>query len=222
MHLGARASPHPAASAEHCEAVTQTVQLAHLVTAEQHRHAVPRERLRQPPHVTSTGWVQPCCRLVQQQQSGRAHQRRRDAQSLAHPGGVAGHAIARPINELDLGKRLVDAGTCIRFIQLGQHLQVRPPRQIRIEARILDEAGHSSVAVSVDGACLPEQRHLAGVGAHKSEQDLKRVVFPAPLGPSRPLISPSATVTSTSSRARISPYRLLKPLAISAAMAARV
>src|SRR5437667_552336 len=48
-------------------------------------------------------------------------------------------------------------------------------------------------------------------GARNPESRLKTVVFPAPLGPMRPTISPSATVRSSPSTARRPPKRLESP-----------
>src|SRR5438045_9160855 len=58
---------------------------------------------------------------------------------------------------------------------------------------------------------LPSNRIVPAVGGRNPDSRLKHVVFPAPLGPINPTISPSSTVRSTPLTAARPPKYRLRP-----------
>ncbi len=113
------------------------------MAAEDHGHALCRELAQQPADRARPRRIKPAGRLVEQQQTGIAQQRGGDAQPLAHPGGVAADAVAGPWTETDAIQRGVDLSRAV-VVELGQKLEVRPPREVGVEARVLDEAGDTA------------------------------------------------------------------------------
>ena len=70
-------------------------------------------------------------------------------------------------------------------------------------------------AVDGDGvgwASRPSTRAVPAVGRCRSRRARMVVVFPAPLGPRKPKISPGSTRRSRSSTARIDPKTLVRPI----------
>ena len=63
------------------------------------------------------------------------------------------------------------------------------------------------------GRIDPSSVTFPSVGMYMPVRQLKKVVFPAPLGPMRPTISPSCTFMLTSSTAVRPPKRIVTPLA---------
>ena len=174
------------------------------MAAEQDRHAVASELRQHRPDLAGAGGIETAGGLVEQQQSGRPQQRRGDPEALAHPGRVPAHPVAGPGGQPDLFEKLVEpsgagggvgggvgggGGSGVAPIELGQQLEVRPPRQVRVEGRVLNEAGHAierHLIVPVDWAVQeldpasvrphqpeehPQERGLAGaIGTEKAAQ----------------------------------------------------
>ena len=77
--------------------------------------------------------------LVEDQQARAAQQRGGDAQALAHPVGVAAHAVLRPRGQLDDLEHLVDPLPRAATVERGEQFEVLASRQVGVEARRLHE-----------------------------------------------------------------------------------
>ena len=130
-----------------------------------------REPADQRAHVARAGWIERARRLVEQEQAGRAQERRRHTETLAHAGGVAGYGEVGVRREADV----IERGTDLRSsttIQTKQQLEVPSSGKIRIEGRRLDEScnavGHGP---GYRLTCGAKQRYGAGVAPDEAEQD---------------------------------------------------
>ncbi len=92
-------------------------------------------------HVAHPRRVEARLRLVEDEQARAAKERRRDAEPLAHPVGVAADPVARTIGQVDGVEHLADPQTGVAAVVGREQLQVLAPGQVGIELRGLDEPG---------------------------------------------------------------------------------
>ena len=87
------------------------------------------------------------------------------------------------LRQVDRRERVVDAVGRVAAVQRGDELEVPAAAQIRIEARLLDEAGDAvEGARPVDDGVAAEQLRRALVGPDQPEQDPQRCRLPGAVG----------------------------------------
>ena len=119
---------------------------------------------------------------------GRAQQRCRDPEPLAHPVREAADAMAGARGQLDDLEHLVDALPCAAAVERGEQLEVLARGEVGIEARRLDESGdalQSARAPSRIGS-RPNSSTVPSVGMISPSAIRSVVVLPAPFGPRKP------------------------------------
>ena len=136
-------------------------------------------------HVAHAGRIQAGRGLVEQQQPRIAQQRRGDAETLAHAVRVAADAVALAVGQLDDVQRLVDPRRGVAAVERREQLEVLAAREVRIEARRLDEARDAVQrrARRRRSGRDPKSRTSPAVGRMSPSSIRSTVVLPAPLGP---------------------------------------
>ena len=176
-----------AARADDRHAVAELLDLVHEVAREQHRDAALGQRADERAHVAHARRVEAGRRLVQQQQARAADQRAGDAEALAHAVGVAADAILRPAGEVDGVERRVDLRARVAAVERRHQLEVLAAREVRVEARRLDEPRDAlEGAHAVDHRIPAEQPGAPPLGRISPSSMRSDVVLPAPFGPRYP------------------------------------
>ena len=155
------------------------------MAGEQDGHPLLGEAPDQQAHVAHARRVKTGRGLVEQQQLGVAQQRRGDPEPLAHAVRVAADAVRWRL-ELDRLERCVDLVAGAVAVIGGQHLQVAPRAQVRIEGGRLDEPRHALQRATLSIGSRPNRRTLPSVGRIRPSIIRSEVVLPAPLGPRYP------------------------------------
>ena len=97
---------------------------------------------------------------------------------------VAAHAVLRPIRELDEVEYLVDASLGHAAVEVAEQAQVAAAREVRIEARPLDEAGDTVERPgAVDLRVAAEEEREPGRRADQPEQHPQRRGLPRAVRP---------------------------------------
>ena len=74
---------------------------------------------------------------------GLPDQRAGDAEALPHAVGVPADAILGATRQIDGVERRIDLPAGVAAVERGDELEVLAAREVRVEARRLDEAGHA-------------------------------------------------------------------------------
>src|SRR3954454_4472419 len=180
------------AHVHHPEVGAHLVDLAQQVARDQDRGAVAGQRPDQLTDLARALGVEPVGGLVEHQQVLRRQQRRGDREALPHPERV--RAVPLP------GRREqphpVEGGVDARAgrARIGGAVggveahQVRPPGQVGVERRALDQRAHGRQPLGgVPGHRGPEERDLPGGGGDQPEQHPDRGGLPRPVRPEEPV-----------------------------------
>ena len=200
-----RALVEHAAGADDRHAVAQLLDLGHQVAREQDRDALVGEPADQQAHVAHAGRVEAGGRLVEQQQPRRAAAPRR-----CRGAGACRASSRRPCPWRGRRGRRCRAprrsGRGSVAVERRHQLEVAAARQVRVEARRLDEAGDAvERGRPFDERVAPEQPRRALVGPDQAEQHPQRRRLAGPVGPEVAVDVTGPTVRSTWSTAVISP-----------------
>ncbi len=141
--------------------VADVLHLGQQMAGQQHGHAVLGQTPDQQPHVPHAGGIEAGRRFVEQQQLGIAQQCRGDPQALAHAMRVAADAVTLAAGQLHGLQRLIDPVARAPAVVGGEHLQVAPRVEVRIEGRRLDEAGDPLQRLHALDRVATEQAHRA-------------------------------------------------------------
>jgi hypothetical protein len=96
---------------------------------------------------------------------------------------VTPHLVVLALREVDDLERIVDAFPCVPAVERGNQLEVAAARQVRVEARLLDEAGDPvERARPVHDGVAPEQLRRSLVGPDQPEQHPQRCRLPGSIG----------------------------------------
>ena len=172
---GHRALFHQPAGPQHRDLVADLLDLGEQVTGQEHGDAPAGQGAQQRAELGDARRIHPVGRLVEQQQRGLAHQRGREAESLLHALGVALELAVR--GRAEAGRRQHPADLARRSRQRrpgqGQHLQVAPPGEPRVEGRFLDHRAEEGQPVRVTGRA-PVHPGPARGGRDQPEEDAQR------------------------------------------------
>jgi hypothetical protein len=83
------------------DAIADLRDFRHIVAAQEHRAAAPGDLPHQRAHGDRARRIQADRRLVEDHQARRAHERGRDAETLAHPGREVPDLLPPPAGEVD-------------------------------------------------------------------------------------------------------------------------
>ena len=192
--------------------VGSALQLAHQVAGHQHRTARAGHGPQQPADPADALGIQAVDGLIEQQHRWIAEQRGGDPQPLPHaerePAGAAVSHRGKPHQLQDLVHPLARQVVGVR--QPQQVVAGAPARvgrsRVKQRANLAQQAAELAVGLAVNTGA-PRVRPVQPEG--------RRIVvdFPAPLGPTRPVTRPGATVNDSRSTAVMAPYRLVRPSA---------
>ena len=130
--------------------------------------------------------VEPVRRLVEHEQLGVVEQGARDAEALAHAERVGLDLVVRALAQRDALEHRRDARARLAAVVRGPHVEVAAAAQVRVEARLLDDAADARerladvlrhlAAAQVDAAAarLREAEH------HADQRRLAAAVRPEP------------------------------------------
>ena len=152
-------------------AVADLLHLRHVVAAQDDGHAAGGQAAQCGPQVADPRGVHPVGRLVQDQQARTAEHGAGQAQALAHPERVTAHLLAAGIGQADALERPVNQVGGVPAVEPGQHSQVLPAAEVRVEAGRLDEPAHPvEPARARLGPGAPEQPQSPLVREDKAEE----------------------------------------------------
>ena len=165
--------------------VARLLDLVEQVRGEQHRAALGDQVADQVAELEDAGGIEAVDRLVEDQQLRVAQQAAGDAEPLAHAERVACRRVpsAAPA-EADALERRVDAPVGVMAARGGVHMEVLAARQVRMEARLLDDrpdAGERSARSR--GISLPRTRIVPLVGLREPEQQPDQRRLAGAVGP---------------------------------------
>ena len=178
-----RALVEHAAGADDRHAVAQLLDLGHQVAREQDRDALVGEpRISRRMSRMPTG-SRPVVGSSSSSSRGRSSASG-DAEALAHAVRVAADLVLGPVGEVDGVERLADPSCGSVAVERRHQLEVAAARQIRVEARRLDEAGDAvERGRTLQERVAPEQPRRALVGPDQAEQHPQRRRLACSVGP---------------------------------------
>jgi hypothetical protein len=143
--------------------------------------------------------------LIEKEHVGRVHERARDHEALRHAAGVAGHAVVLAVAQAQFVEEGVGAllALAVRHAVIGGvEGEDLAHAQAAVEVALLRDHGDALLdADGVAGHVEPMMAAEPEVGSTLVMSTPMVVVLPAPLGPSRPKISPGRTLNVTPSTA---------------------
>ena len=137
--LGHGALDQQPAAGDDADPVADLLHLAEQVAGQQHGLPAGGEVDESRAHVGHAGRVQPVGRLVEDQQVRVAEQRRGHAEALLHAERVRPEPVAAAIGRGRPAPAPRSTAPVRHAAVAGQHAQVVPPGQVRVEARSLDQ-----------------------------------------------------------------------------------
>ena len=185
--------------------LAELVGLLHVVRGEQDRLAVPVQLAEHVPQREPALRVEAGGRLVEEQHGRAVEDRPCHHQPLRHPAGQGVDRGLGPFGQLELLEQVVsDLPGLLRTHaeQPTVEVQVLPDRQLAVEGVLLrHDAAQLLGQRRMGGDVDPAEEAVPDVGTTRVVSIPAVVVFPAPLGPSSPKISPACTSRSSRSTA---------------------
>src|SRR6478735_3150383 len=174
-HLGDGALGDESTVSHDAEMGAHLLHLGQQVARDEDRGAVRRERRDEAAHLASSLWVKAVRRLVEHEQLPGPEQRGGDGQPLAHAQGVGAVALARGCQQphpIECGVDALPGGPRVRR-EVGrvEPLEVRPPGQVGMEGRTLDEGSNQGQHVLAPlRDPFAQKAARAGGWSHETEQ----------------------------------------------------
>ncbi len=202
-----RAERHDLLPEEHGHPVRQRLHFVHVVRRQQHRRPRSRQQLDQLPRVTSTRWVQPRRRLVEEQELRVADDAQSDVETALLATRQVLDAVVRLLGQPDelndLARPVAGSGSSPRCASTPGAPSSTAPRRVPGARR------RSACAASAACCGRPGRRPASRPARRCASRNPSRistvVVLPAPFGPSSANTSPFCTSKLTSRTATVSP-----------------
>ncbi|CAL2066229.1 hypothetical protein GPN2_13955 [Streptomyces murinus] len=182
--FGERAGEDNPSGGEDGHLRAQRLDVVHPVAGEHHTRAVRREPVQDTVHMPLARRVEAVGGLVQDEQPGPGEQGGGEPEPLPHAEREAAHPVVGDLAQTDLGEHFPDPRRVrVAPAQRYQRGQVLPGGQRRVQARPVDETGHS-----VNGRKSAPDRHAedlqsARVGDGEPQQQAEQRCLPGPVRP---------------------------------------
>lgn len=181
-------SGEQATAVDNSDLVTQSFGFDHVVCREEDRHAaVGHESSQALAHGFRRKYVEPCSRLVQDQQVGRVYEGPGEGQLLAHAAAPFDRPLRAPLPQADPFEKLLDPRAPRVGIELPHstvEVQIFLCRQSLVQARVVEQsAGALADRRRILGRIRAENSSGTARGTQKAEEQPDRGRLSSPVRP---------------------------------------